>query len=204
MSTFQDSQVGRGVLTFVAAFFFLSIILLILMIAFAIFPDKLLYSEKINPQELSKDSALTTKTFKIPEDVSICRFDIITDLQRDGIHWIAFDTDIYNQEDEPINSFSGEVYYEFGHDSDGNWSEAEENIKHHFKIDSAQGQQFYAEIYAEKGLDVLSANKAKVEFRVKDGQYSFYRKVSGYASLISFLFCVVILFGAAGVEGTFR
>lgn len=202
MSTFRDSELGRGIIILVAGFFFLSIILLILMIAFAIVPDKVLYSEKINPQKLSKDSALTTKSFKIPKEVDICRFDIVADLKREGMHWIAFDAEIFNEEDEPINSFGGEMYYEYGHDSDGHWSEADENIKHHFKVDSVQGQQFYAEIYAEKGLDINSANQAKIEFRVKDGRYSLYRKVTGYASLISFLLCIAILFGAAGVEGS--
>lgn len=142
--------------------FFILVFVSCLYISFTITKRTKIVDIKLPVDSLSKTKPLVTPSFPVKKKVGMytLKMSIKPHMPHFNGNYIYLITEMYDSDDQRINEFEHEYWWETGRDSDGTWTEKEESeswtFKNHQKNDS-----LYLEIYGDKRLSNTRYYKAK-------------------------------------------
>ncbi len=129
------------------------------IIGFVVYMDAtVLYKHKFSFNDFKNDTlAITIDSIKISEKLAACEIALHIDLSMTTKYEGYANVDIFDDEDTLVGQIEGDIYYDFGTDSDGAWSERKKEIAKNFRLEDGGGK-FRAEVYfaKSKGFDVYN------------------------------------------------
>lgn len=154
---------------------------------------KILFEESFSLQQFQDSSSLTTKVFELDKKMSVCQISLEADISTNyGVNTAAdFAVELYDEEeDEMVNAFEGEFWYEWGYDDGERWQESSNKISQILKV--ANTQKYRAEISAENINVTFSLMSSKINFRVRKGS-ALKARYFGWSALILGILAIIIL-----------
>ncbi|WP_154658349.1 hypothetical protein [Eisenibacter elegans] len=148
---------------------------MVLFIYYFVIDDPLLYQEKMSVATLNSDTAYVTQVIKLPNNVRAYKAKLQVQMPRSSINWMGIELTITDAEGEvEFTKALGELYYEFGSDSDGAWTEANEDLTKFFKMPvSEEDREIRVEIYADKQPELETLQDlTEATLEIRDGTYA--------------------------------
>lgn len=111
---------------------------------------------------LSKTKPLVTSSFPVKKKIGIytLKLSVVPHMSHFNGNYIYLMTEMYDNDEQRINEFEHEYWWETGRDSDGTWTEKEESESWTFK-NQQKNDSLYLEIYGEKKLNISGYYKPK-------------------------------------------
>ncbi|TAE67620.1 MAG: hypothetical protein EAZ85_15010 [Bacteroidetes bacterium] len=183
---------------FLLFIFVLSSIVCVLSFAGSIyyFQGKIVYERQFSLNDFKTDSTVVSlDSVKIPENLSACEVLVYINPELTTKYEGYAEVDIFDDEDTLSGNIEGDIYYDFGYDSDGSWTERKTEVSKIFRLKDGGGKfRFDISFAKTKGFEVYnpaSNTPAYLRIYTPDSLLSTYLIYSGaiFFSISALLLC---------------